>query len=347
VTSPGAAAEPGRVVILVTSPRVAPGLLSWGAWEALGGADVIYAADLEHAWAQALDDADVTVEDLAQVPVAERAGRLVEASDGGRTALWFGSPDGDPGLTDAVAEHLGRRAVAGRPPDVELLTGSHDVPGSRVLDLVAVMDTLRSPGGCPWDAAQTHLSLLPYLLEETHEVLEAVELGDRGHLREELGDLLLQVAFHARVAQEHESEPFGIDDVAAGIVAKLVSRHPHVFGDADAASADEVEQNWEELKAAEKQRTGVFEGIPAALPALARAQKMLSRLERQGPARAGEEAGLLVSGGSPHHTTGAADRIAAALLDVVRAAQAEGVDAESALRAALGAAEARVDGAGR
>ncbi|WP_233153739.1 MazG family protein [Kineosporia sp. R_H_3] len=325
----------GRVVILVTSPRVAPGLLSWPAWEALTEAGTVLAAGLEPGWPEALADAGVTVEDLADVPVAERAGRLLEASDGGRTVVWLGSPDGDPGLTDALAEHLTRRAVAARPPEVELLTGSHDVPGSRLLDLVAVMDTLRSPGGCPWDAEQTHESLLPYLLEESHEVMEAVELGDRAHLREELGDLLLQVAFHARVAQEHPDEPFGIDEVAAGIVAKLVSRHPHVFGDVDAGTADEVERNWETIKAAEKQRTGVFEGIPAALPALARAQKMLGRVEKQRPAAAAD---VEPDAGTPQ------GRVAADLLAVVRAARAEGVDAEAALRAALNQAVARVDG---
>lgn len=273
--------------------------------------------------------------DVADLPVAQRAGRLLEATDGGRTALWLGSPDGDPGLTDALADHLARRAVVGRPPVVELVTGSFDVPGSRLLDLVAVMDTLRSPGGCPWDAEQTHESLLPYLLEEAHEVMEAVDLGDRAHLREELGDLLLQVAFHARVAQEHASEPFGIDDVAAGIVGKLVSRHPHVFGDVDAASADEVERNWEQLKAAEKQRTGLFEGIPAALPALARAQKMLGRVEKLRPGALDEVA--------PDDST-PQGRVAGELLAIVRSARAEGVDAEAALRAALGRIVADVDG---
>jgi XTP/dITP diphosphohydrolase len=339
-------AEPGRVVVLVTSPRVSPGLLSWPAWDALRSADVILVADLEPAWSQALADAGVQCRDVADVPVAQRAGLLVEATDGGRTALWFGSPDGDPGLTDALAEHLGRRAIVGRPPEVELLTGSHDVPGSRLLDVVAVMDTLRSPGGCPWDAEQTHASLLPYLLEEAHEVMEAVDLGDRDHLREELGDLLLQVAFHARVAQEDATAPFGIDDVAAGIVAKLVSRHPHVFADTDAATADEVEQSWEQLKAAEKQRTGVFEGIPVTLPALARAQKMLGRVERLRPDLAADPvtglAGLAGLAGLdvPHSETG----FAIALLDVVRAARAEGIDAEAALRSLLTIVATTVDG---
>jgi XTP/dITP diphosphohydrolase len=214
---------------------------------------------------------------------------------------------------------------------VELLTASHDVPGSRLLDLVAVMDRLRSPGGCPWDAEQTHASLLPYLLEEAHEVVEAVESlpapGSREHLREELGDLLLQVVFHARVAQEDPAAPFGDDDVAAGIVAKLVRRHPHVFGGPDAAAAadaGEVAANWEQLKAAEKQRTGLFEGIPGTLPALARATKMLGRLERAGRL---DDAAL----------AGAADgdEVALGLLRLVHEAGVRGVDAEAALRAAL------------
>jgi XTP/dITP diphosphohydrolase len=209
---------------------------------------------------------------------------------------------------------------------VELLTASHDVPGARLLDLVAVMDRLRSPGGCPWDARQTHASLLPYLLEETHEVMEAVETGDRDHLREELGDLLLQVVFHARIAQEDPRAPFGVDDVAAGIVAKLVRRHPHVFAGAAAADAHEVARNWEELKAAEKQRTGLYEGIPPTLPALARAAKMLDRLAgAQGGAV--EEAVLSdVAGG---------DELAAQLLAAVERARAADRDPEAALRAAL------------
>ena len=320
----------------MTSPRVAAGQLAWPAWDALTTADAVLAAAPEPAWTEALADAGVTVQDVAELPVAQRAGRLLEATDGGRTAVWFGSPDGDPGLTDALAEHLARRAVASRPPEVELVTGSYDVPGSRLLDLVTVMDTLRSPGGCPWDAEQTHESLLPYLLEESHEVMEAVELGDRAHLREELGDLLLQVAFHARVAQEHPAEPFGIDDVAAGIVAKLVSRHPHVFGDVDATSADEVERNWEQLKAAEKQRTGLFDGIPAALPALARAQKMLGRADRLRPGALDDV--------TPDVST-PDGRVAAGLLAVVRSAREQGVDAEAALRAALTRVVAQVDGA--
>jgi XTP/dITP diphosphohydrolase len=264
-------------------------------------------------------------------PAPVRARRLLDAADstsasGEGLVVWLGSPDGDPGLTDALAELLSRRAIDGIPPEVEILTASHDVPGARLLDLVAVMDRLRSPGGCPWDARQTHVSLLPYLLEETHEVMEAVETGDRDHLREELGDLLLQVVFHARMAQEDARAPFGIDDVAAGIVTKLVRRHPHVFAGAPAADAHEVAQNWEELKAAEKQRAGLYEGIPPTLPALARAAKMLARLAR-------------VQGGPPDGSVladaAAGDDVAAELLAVVERARRADRDPEAALRAAL------------
>mgnify|MGYP000876715503 CR=1 FL=1 len=168
------------------------------------------------------------------------------------------------------------------------------------------------------------------VLEEAHEVLEAVDRGDRAHLREELGDLLLQVVFHARVAEEDPDDPFSVDDVAAGIVAKLVHRHPHVFAEVEVDGPAAVEANWERLKAEEKGRRGVFEGIPATLPALARAQKMLSRLERAvGRGDATGEVGAVLDAAV------AGDPVAAGLLRVVREAAAGGTDAETALRAAL------------
>jgi XTP/dITP diphosphohydrolase len=154
-----------------------------------------------------------------------------------------------------------------------------DSPASRLLDLVAVMDRLRSE--CPWDREQTHRSLARYLLEEAYETLEAIDTGDTAHLREELGDLLLQVFFHARVASE-EPDGFDIEDVAGGIVDKLVYRHPHVFAGVAVADAAEVDRNWEALKAAEKKRGSPLEGIPAALPALTHAEKVVGRLQREG-----------------------------------------------------------------
>ncbi len=148
------------------------------------------------------------------------------------------------------------------------MPGSYDLPGARLLDLVAVMDRLRSPGGCPWDRQQTHQSLVKYLLEEAYETVETIEDGDfdvpgegRDALREELGDVLLQVAFHSRIAQEHAEDPFGIDDVAQGIVSKLINRHPHVFGGVEANTAAEVEANWDQIKAAEKGRSSAVEGF--------------------------------------------------------------------------------------
>ncbi len=154
---------------------------------------------------------------------------------------------------------------------------------SPLLQAVAVMDRLRSPGGCPWDAAQTHRSLAQYLLEETYETLEAIETGDSALLREELGDLLLQVLFHARLGEElPEAERFGIDEVAGDLVAKLVHRHPHVFADVSVDSADEVNENWERLKAAEKGRTSSVDGVPMGQPALALAAKLVSRANRAG-----------------------------------------------------------------
>ena len=144
------------------------------------------------------------------------------------------------------------------------------------------MDRLRSPGGCPWDAEQTHESLAPYLLEEAHEAVEAMETGDRTHLVEELGDVL-QVVFHARVGQEDPDSPFDIDDIAAALVAKLVRRHPHVFADGDAATASEVESRWEEIKSEEKPaRERLLDGVPAGMPALARAEKAFSRARKRG-----------------------------------------------------------------
>ncbi|NTW38747.1 MAG: MazG family protein [Cellulomonadaceae bacterium] len=198
-------------------------------------------------------------------------------------------------------------------------------------DLVEVMDRLRSPGGCPWDAEQTPESLVQYAIEEVFEVAEAVETGDREALREELGDLLLQVVFQARVATEHPTEPFDLGDVAAGIAEKLRRRHPHVFADAQVRDAEHVSQRWDEIKQTEKARTSVLDGVPAAMPALARAQKVLGRVDRAG----------IAAQAAPAPVT-PADEVGADLLAAVARASAVGVDAEGALRAAVRALEERV-----
>ena len=139
---------------------------------------------------------------------------------------------------------------------------------SHLQRLVEVMDTLRSPGGCPWDGEQTHESLVKYLLEESYEFVDSLESGDRAGMREELGDILLQVYFHARIAQDSVADPFTIEDVAQSITEKLIRRHPHVFGDAKVSGSGEVLENWEKIKAVEKGRTSALDGIAMAQPAL-------------------------------------------------------------------------------
>ncbi|WAC65313.1 MazG family protein [Agrococcus sp. SL85] len=191
-------------------------------------------------------------------------------------------------------------------------------------ELVETMARLRAPGGCPWDAQQTHASLVTYLIEESHELAEAIETGaDDAHLVEELGDVLLQVAFHAEIARAEGR--FDLEEVAARLVEKLRSRHPHVFGDVAVSGADEVVANWDALKRAEKpERESALDGIPAGLPALALAAKTMGRARRAG----------LALPAAPE--AGPADEAALgeALLALVRAADVQGLDAERALRAA-------------
>ena len=142
------------------------------------------------------------------------------------------------------------------------------------------MDQLRSPGGCPWDAEQDHQSLLKYLLEESYEFIEVVEEGDQKAMQEELGDLLLQVFFHSRIAEEHKDSPFNIEDVAKTIADKLEHRHPHVFGGEKVSSSSEVLQNWEKQKAVEKGRSSAIDGVPEGQPALPLVAKLLYRSEK-------------------------------------------------------------------
>ena len=320
-----------RLSLLLSTPRIAPGLLSREAWSTIERAGQVLGRDADEPQLLAIEDAGVSATALGDVHPAELARLLVDRATE-VDVVWVGSSDGDPGLTDALAAEVSRRDD---PPEVEMLVGSYDVPGSRLLDLVAVMDRLRSPGGCPWDAQQTHESLVPYLLEEAHEAVEAIESGDRAHMAEELGDLLLQVVFHARVAQEHPDAPFGIDDVAGGIVEKLVRRHPHVFADVDADTAAEVSANWEQIKAEEKAgRTSALDGIPAGLPALARADKAASRLHRAGLSALAEQA----AGGTA---------VGARLMALVLEARGRGEDPEAALRAVVRALEQAAAGAGR
>nr|WP_246041116.1 nucleoside triphosphate pyrophosphohydrolase [Streptomyces cadmiisoli] len=295
--------------MLTTSHRVAPGLLSWPAWQALRTADRVLCADGAHPQLPYLREAGISVDEAS--PTAEE---LVDACGGGHTVVVVATGEGEPALTDGLARLAGSGRV--RMPDLELLPASYDLPGARLLDLVQVMDRIRAE--CPWSSRQTHQGLAKYGIEEAYELVEAIEDGDRDELREELGDVLLQVVFHARIAEEDPETPFSIDDVAGTIVAKLVHRHPHVFGDETASTPEEVKEHWLRTKAQEKRRTSVTEGIPLHQPGLALAAKLASRVRT---------AGLEV----PLPDTGS---IGYELLALAVRAEAEGVDPEAALRAA-------------
>ena len=197
--------------------------------------------------------------------------------------------------------------------------------GSQLQRLVEVMNQLRSPGGCPWDAEQTHESLLKYLLEESYEFVDAFHSGDRIDLKEELGDVLLQVYFHARIAEEHPTDPFSIEEVAEGIADKLIRRHPHVFAGVEVRDADEVLANWEEIKKQEKGRTSALDGIAMSQPALPLIEKLLYRAEKYG---------VELAVPKEVNVVGDADESAVgqALLAVIAWAHTNGIDAEAALR---------------
>lgn len=196
--------------------------------------------------------------------------------------------------------------------------------GSELLRLVEVMDRLRSPGGCPWDAEQTHQSLIKYLLEESYEFIDAIETDDRAGMREELGDVLLQVYFHSRIAQEHPTDPFTIDDVAGAIADKLISRHPHVFENLEVSGTDEIIENWEAIKAREKGRTSAVDGIAMSQPALPLVSKIIYRAEKYNVA-------LNIDSHSQEVAT--EDSIGSALASIIAWAHENGIDPENALRA--------------
>ncbi|MFD3695595.1 nucleoside triphosphate pyrophosphohydrolase [Streptomyces sp. NPDC058646] len=305
----------GRIVLLTTSHRVAPGVLSWPAWQTLHAADRVLCADPGHPQLPYLREAGIEV-----VQESPDAHALVDACAGGRTVVVLPGGEGDQRLTDGLARLAGSGRVA--MPDLELLPGSYDLPGARMLDLVQVMDRVRRE--CPWTSQQTHRGLAKYAIEEAYELVEAIEDGNREELREELGDVLLQVVFHARIAQEgagdgeDEAEAFSLDDVAGALVEKLIHRHPHVFGDAQADTPEDVHAHWQRTKAVEKQRESLTDGIPLGQPGLALAAKLAGRV------RAGGVAVELPRG----------EGIGYELLALAARAEAEGTDPETALRAA-------------
>ncbi|MSX53670.1 MAG: MazG family protein [Actinobacteria bacterium] len=198
---------------------------------------------------------------------------------------------------------------------------------SQLIRLREVMDKLRSPGGCPWDAEQDHTSLLKYLLEESYEFIESVENNDRQAMQEELGDLLLQVYFHSRMAEEDATQPFNIEDVAKSVADKLIRRHPHVFAGTSVDSSEDVLENWEKQKAAEKGRTSAIDGVPLAQPALPLATKVIYRLNKL-------NYDLPISEPISLPSEINQDQFGQILLGLISQAVEKGLDPEAALRSA-------------
>ena len=301
----------GRLILLVTSPRVAPGLLTLAAWDALRGAARVLCGDPGHPQLPALAQAGIASEIIdgpapangvdPQAVTRQLARTLAAAAaQAPGPVVWLAGGPARPGLGAGTGDDAGALLSAlyeleGHAPAAVILRGSADLPGARLLDLVTTMEILRAE--CPWDAKQTHESLAPHLLEEPYEALEALESGDQRALREELGDVLLQVVFHAKVASERDDGTgYTVDDVADGIVAKLIRRHPHVFGDLTVSGADEVHRNWDQIKrderAEKKERAGgpadaggppsALDGVPFGQPALALAAQLQRRAARAG-----------------------------------------------------------------
>jgi XTP/dITP diphosphohydrolase len=332
-----------RLVLLVTTPRVAPGALTWDAWSALQ-AGPVFTRDQSHPQRPALEAAGISVEAIdPTLPPLAVVRLLRSAARESGTTTWLAGSGGDEDVARALGEVATQSADAGEQLDIELLHGSWDLPGARLLDVVETMHRLRSPGGCPWDAEQTHESLAPYLLEEAYEAFQAIEDRDSVALREELGDVLLQVAFHARLAEENEQEQaWSIDDVAAGLVDKLVRRHPHVFADHTVSGAAEVEANWDAIKAAEKGRTSPVDGVPMAMAALTLAATLQRKAAKAGvpgadlgagPAAGDEPAAVIAAAAAAFDNAPGPESAGALLWTVVAALRAAGVDAEAALRA--------------
>lgn len=286
-------------------------MLTAAAWDALRGGPVFTQEENAHTEALRRAGADVRV---TTAPVAD----VLAAGD-----CVLLTPQGtDTRLVVDLGQQLARGGG-----ELEVVYGSWDPPGARLLDVVRVMDRLASPGGDPWKRAQTHESLAEFLLEEAYEAYDAIGSGDRDALREELGDVLLQVVLHARLAENRpEDEAWSIDDVAGDLVDKLIRRNPHVFGGEPTEDLDEIIAQWERIKKSEKARDSALDGIAWAQPSLALAAKVLSRAER---------AGLPVE-------LPLGDGLGERLLALVAAAREHGEDAEAALRRAVLALAERV-----
>lgn len=358
-------------LILVDTADELPGLLPLHGWSALMSSELVLVGDDDHPFVDHLHAAELrheTVPDLADEGPVSRQDLLSGLSPAQkRQAEWIvdrARSEGEvaylygPGDREAFTRTLGMEAARAG-VEVEVVYFAVAPKGTPLLGLVAVQERLRGPGGCPWDAEQSHDSLMRYAVEEVYELAEAVAEGDDEAIREELGDLLLQVVFHAQIAEERRRDApvgapvgFDIDDVARGITDKLVRRHPHVFGDTTVADAGEVMANWETFKAAEKpERSGVFDGVPPAQPALGYAAKLLARAagSRVDPDAGGDPTGRvreeLDAFAAATDDSERAAGLGDLLLSVVAAARRSGIDPEQALRAAAARFRDRVEDA--
>jgi len=346
-------------VALVETSELFPGLLPFQSWDVLGTADEILVRDAgSHPSARHLHLAGldlVTVEpatlergdlDLSRpgLPDDRRIAKaLVQRAEQRRRVVYLlGSED------DRLAAALAGMA-AEHDLEIELVFLAQQPAGAELLRLVEVMRRLRDPEeGCPWDLEQDHATLLPYLVEETYELIEAVEAGDDADLLEELGDVLLQIVFHARIARDRGA--FGIDEVARGIADKLVRRHPHVFADGDATSPAEVQANWDRLKEEEKGRAGPFDGVPVAGPGLELLRTLQRKAAKRGltPPDLDPSVAAVGSAARDCAEAPAEEREAAVgrmLSSVVALASELGVDPEAAARAAARDQRARTEAA--
>jgi XTP/dITP diphosphohydrolase len=311
------------LTVLLSSSRVTPGLLTGPAWSALHAAALVLVPTGEHPLVPALAEAGLAPAVVGEPASADPASlaAFLSAAASDRPVVWLPQPgeDADPALLDQLSVPC------------QVVNGAPDLPGAHLLDLVSIMNRLRTD--CPWDREQTHESLLRYLLEEAYEAAETIEDGDWAALREEIGDVMFQAFFHARIAAERPPAAggFTIDDVADTLAAKLTRRHPHVFGAVTVTSAADVNANWDQIKQAERAAKAaaagpaadpaaapsVLDGVPFGQPALSLAAQLQRRAER---------AGIEVPASS--------DDIGAQLLALVARARADGLDPEMELRAA-------------
>lgn len=348
-----------RLVLIDTADQL-PGLLPLHAWSSLMSTELVVVGDDTHSFLPYLAMAELRTEVapadaavsltrqdlLSGVDPVQKARAdwvVARVTDHAEVAYLFGTSD-----TEEFTRTLGMEAArAGI--EVEVVYFSHAPKGLALLDLVKVEERLLGPGGCPWDREQDHRSLAKYAVEEVYELMEAIEAGDLDAIKEELGDVLLQVVFHSQLAEDGGG--FTIDDVARGVADKLVRRHPHVFAGAEVADSAEVMANWETLKAAEKpEREGVFDGIPDGQPALAYVTNLRDRAARFGvDVEADGEAADEVRKELQAFLAAEDDEVRAheigdLLMSVVGLARRHGIDPELALRGAAQRFRAQVEG---